>query len=392
MGIKADLEQLLQRIQGSDRNLKRADFELLSDLSRPELADFAQVWERTPADARIGLISALAQMTSDSFEYSFERVFKEVLNDPEPQARVAAIRGLWECEDEHLAGRLLRLLKDDPDAEVRAAAASGLGSFVYLAELEELNQTAALAIETALLTAAQNPTEMVSVRRRAVESLGFSSSADVVNVVRDAYEDGDPDLRTSALAAMGRSANRRWRRIVLRELDSLDSQVRLEAARACGELELRESVLPLTRLIEQDKSLKVRQAAVGALGRAGGPTAKKVLDLIMSTEDGPLYDAAQDAMEELRFASECPEVGDLLRSVDDDEDDDDLYDALEEPAGLFDDYAEEYDNEEEDEDADDDEDEDWEPDAGVGRRALAFDHDDDTDSDDEESEDDTNAV
>jgi HEAT repeat protein len=217
------------------------------------------------------------------------------------------------------------------------------------------------------------------VRRRAVEALGFSSNAEVVAVIRDAYEDGDPDLRTSALVAMGRSADRRWRKIVLHELDSPYGQVRLEAARACGELELREAVLPLTRLVEQDKNSTVRRAAVGALGRAGGPTAKKVLDLILSTEDGPLYDAAQDAMEELRFAAECPEVADLLRSVDDD-DDEDVYDSLEEPAGLFDDYAEEYDDEEEDED----EDEGWDEDAGDFHDHLDA-EDYDEDSEDEES-------
>jgi len=355
MGMKEDLEQLFQRIRSGDRNLRRGDFELLSDLSRPELSEFSAAWAGAPAEVRVGLISALAQMASESFEYSFERIFKALLDDPEPLVRAAAIRGLWECEDERLAGRLLHLLKRDPAIEVRAAAAAGLGPFVYLGELEELATAIAADIERTLLAIAGDPAQPLAVRRRAIEALGFSSSAEVARAVRDAYEEGDLDLRASALVAMGRSADRRWRKIVVHELESRDSQVRLEAARACGELELREAVLPLARLIEQDANLKVRQAAVGALGRAGGPTAKKMLDLLLDTEEGPLYEAAQDAMEELNFAAECPEISDLLYAVDEEEEE--LLDVLEEPAGLYeDDFFEDED------DRDEDEDEDWEED------------------------------
>jgi len=357
--MKAELERLLHRLQSGDRSLKRADFELFSDLSRAEVAEFSDVWAMAPAELRLSLMSALAQMSYDSFEYSFARVFKRALDDPLPEVRIQAIRGLWESEDAAVAGRFLHMLQTDSDEDVRAAAAAALGSFVYLGEVEEIEQPVAQAIETALFTAARNPDEAMIVRRRAIEAMGFSSNPEVTDVVRDAYEDGDPGLRASALVAMGRSADRRWRRVVMHEIENPDEEIRAEAARACGELELREAVVPLARVIERDNCLRVRQAAVGALGQAGGPTARKVLDLLLKTEDGPLFDAAQDAMEELNFSAECPEVSDLLRAVDDDRDEY-LDDLLEEPAELFED-----DDFNEDNDEDDDYDgDDWDEDAG----------------------------
>jgi len=359
-----ELEQLLQRLEEGDCRLRRPDFEMLSDLNRNEMEDFAGLYRKAPAAVRLSLISALAHMTHESFEYNFDRIFKGALDDPDPQVRAGAIGGLWESEDVSLAGRYVRLLRNDPDERVRAAAAFGLGHFVYLAEVEDMDETIANEVETALFTVVHDPDETLEVRRRAIESLGFSSNPDVPALLRDAYEDGDRLLRVSALTAMGRSASRRWRKVVLREVESPDSEIRMEAVRACGELELREAVSALTRLIEQDKDLDIRKEAVRALGQAGGRAAQKVLELLIDTEEGPLFDAAQDAMDELIFASSCPEISDLIRQDEEEEEDEELYLADDDDLEDWDDPDEEEDTDEDagwsrvDDDLDDEDDED----------------------------------
>ena len=319
------LEQLLERLQHSEVDLTPRDFGLFSDMDRTKLASFRDLWGNVPAEVRRGLISALALLAEQSLEYSFDRVFKEVLSDPDPDVRHKAIQGLWECEDESLAGVFLHMLEEESDETVRAAVASGLGRFVYLAELDELEPTLATAIETALFTTIHNPDVPLEVRRRAVEAIGFSCHSELPDIIRDAYEHEHPRMRVSALFAMGRSADSRWRKIVLQELDSSDDEIRFEAVRAAGELSLREAVESLARVLDEKEDVMIRQAAVWSLGQIGGNSAKRVLHHILANEEEDLVEVAQDALEGLSFEAEFPEIFELMQAGGD-EDSDELCD------------------------------------------------------------------
>lgn len=349
------LEHLLKRLQAGDRNVRRTDLRYLSDLNRTQFALFCDVWPDVPAGTRLSVISALAQMAEDNIEYNFDRIFRKALSDPDPHVRAKAIQGLWECEDETLVGPFLRLLERDPDEGVRAAAASGLGRFVYLAEVNEIDPAIGTAIESALFTVIHNPDESLEVRRRAVEALAFSGNPDVLDVIRDAYEHENPRMKVSALFAMGRSADRRWRKIVMRELHNPDNEIRFEAVRACGELELQEAVRALAGLLDREEDAEIRQAAVWSLGQAGGEVARKLLERIIESGDEALYDTAQDALEQLSFMAECPEITEWMALMeqgeaecfDIEDDEDEFYDEWEyENAGDSDSFWE--DDEEDD--------------------------------------------
>ena len=56
-------------------------------------------------------------------------------------------------------------------------------------------------------------------------------------LIEDAYYSPDESRRLSALVAMGRSADVRWRRLARAELTNPDPAMRAQAAFACGELE-----------------------------------------------------------------------------------------------------------------------------------------------------------
>ncbi len=111
---------------------------------------------------------------------------------------------------------------------------------------------------------------------RRVEALGFSSRAEVPDLIRAAYGSAGDDARRSALVAMGRSGDRRWRDIVTSELRSPAPTTRREAARAAGELELRRSVPELAELLE-DSNPDVALQAIWALGQIGGKSAERAL-------------------------------------------------------------------------------------------------------------------
>jgi hypothetical protein len=122
-------------------------------------------------------------------------------------------------------------------------------------------------------------------------------------MIDTAYYDEDELMRQSALFAMGRSADRRWTKVVLSELGSRDPAMRFEAAVAAGELALASAVKALILLLD-DADGNVREAAALALGKIGGRDARRALQSVLNSSDERLVEAAEEALEELVFNSE----------------------------------------------------------------------------------------
>ncbi len=78
--------------------------------------------------------------------------------------------------------------------------------------------------------------------------------------------------------------------------------MRFEAARSCGELELREAVPALIRMIA-DSDREVQQAAIFALGKIGGQEARQALRLCCDSEDEIIAMAGGDALSELELTA-----------------------------------------------------------------------------------------
>ena len=74
--------------------------------------------------------------------------------------------------------------------------------------------------------------------------------------------------------------------------------MRFEAARASGELELADAVPALIGFLEED-DVELRDSAVWALGRIGGPEARRALQACVASTDEDLREAAEDALAEI---------------------------------------------------------------------------------------------
>jgi len=94
--------------------------------------------------------------------------------------------------------------------------------------------------------------------------------------------------RTSALFAMGRSRNELWNNLVLSMLNNNQPDLRLEAARAAGELEITQAVPILLELLD-DPSDSIRDASIWSLSQIGGEGVRDRL--------GKLFDEAEDDRE-----------------------------------------------------------------------------------------------
>ena len=312
------VEDTLKNLTNDTDPVSVAGLYALSGLDHPDVDRVRSVWATMPADRRLTTMRHLVEIAEDNFEVDFGAIYRLGLNDYAPGVRVAAIEGLWEDDNVALIPPLLKLLADPVDT-VRAAAAGALGRFVYAGELEDLPADKVAPVITALKATYHNAAEAIEVRRRALEALGFLGFDEVGGLIRQSYQSAHQPLRLSAVFAMGRSADdEHWGEIVVRELDSIDPEMRFEAARACGELEYVPAVRRLAELLD-DVDENAQQAAVWSLGQIGGDKARQLLQTVLDSDAEHLHEEAEAALDELEFKGNNLDFT-LFDFEDDDED------------------------------------------------------------------------
>jgi HEAT repeat protein len=302
-----NFKRFLEGLGASEASLSISNLYILSGISKSEMETFRGAWPRLPVERRRTILCALVEITEASFEADFNTIFRFCLSDEDEEVRAQAIEGLWEDESIPILRSLIGLLRGDPSALVRARAAAGLGRFVLLAELDELDSELGAEVREVLLRTINNPQEALEVRRLAVEAISFTGEEEVRKIIEAAYEDEVQRMRVSAVFAMGRSVDPYWGEILLRELKNPDPEMRYEAARACGELELKEAVPTLAHLIN-DADREVQEAAIWALGRIGGRGARRFLRTCCESDDEIVAEAAEEALSELEFAEGVLEI------------------------------------------------------------------------------------
>ncbi len=318
-----DFSQILTHLREASQPFPAAELYHFSDLNKKDIAALEAAWAEVPVDRRRSLIQDLGEISEANFEVTFEAVFRLGLEDEDAEVRATSIRNLWEVEEPDLIAPLIDFLQHDPDPNVRAAAASALGRFVYLGELEEIPAPQAHRVEDELLASIRGQDDL-EVRRRALEAIGFSGRPEVAGLIREAYASSDPKLRVSAVFAMGRSADTQWAPQVCAELENGTPEMRFEAARAAGELELAQAVPGLEQLVEDGDS-QVREAAIWSLGQVGGEHARRVLTDLLEQADEDEQDFIQDALDNLAFNDDLHSFSLLAFDEDDDLDDGEIY-------------------------------------------------------------------
>jgi HEAT repeat protein len=315
-----DFTDALRRLR-DDAMPPRSSLVALSGANRAQLGAFAETWVRLPVERRRDASLRLVNIAEEDIHADFNILLRYLMNDEDAQVRTHAIEGLWEDEDAALIAPFVGFLRSDPDPRVRAAAAEALGRFVLLKEYSRIPDAPAELIHSALLATIRSANEPLEVRCRALEALAYWGGDMMRDVIANAYVDDEADMRASAIAAMGRSADNYWSRQVSAELDSPDAPMRFNAAQAAGELELRSAVKRLIELLD-DPDGEVRSAAITSLGQIGGNAARAALVQLIEDGDAELTPLAQEALDELEFVS----GGDLLMFESDAADDDDAND------------------------------------------------------------------
>jgi HEAT repeat protein len=299
------LDILLDELSRNADMPTQASLYYLSNLEAEETERVREVWPGLPVNLRRRLITRLVELAEADFEVDFGAVFHLGLEDEDAKVRTAAIEGLWEDEDVLLIPPLVACLRKDRAVTVRAAAATSLGRFILLGELGKIRPDPWAMAYQAVLAACQDAEEHGEVQRRALESLAYTDNETVVQLIREAYAALEEKVCISAVFAMGRSADTRWAPQVRQELFSPNPELRYEAARACGELQLREAVLDLEELAD-DADREVQDAVLWALGQIGGDKARRILEHYCLVEDEATQTAAAAALDELEFLHQGP--------------------------------------------------------------------------------------
>jgi HEAT repeat protein len=304
MGLISDFSQTVNLLGNPQEPLTASLIYSLSHLSLDELAMLAKAWPAYPVERRRQLIRRLGETSEANFEVNFEAVHELALEDADGEVRTAAIEGMWENESVSHMRRLTTMASSDAVASVRAAAASALGRFVLLGELGKFPTEAAALAQDTVLAILRRHDEHPDVRRRSLESISNCGREGVSELIEEAYYGSSIEMRASAIFAMGRSCDPRWGAIILEELEGDEPTLLYEAARAAGELEIREAVYRLGDLLEYDDR-EVQEMAVWALGEVGGDEACDLLEAAAeNAPDDGFAEAVEEALEAARLAGE----------------------------------------------------------------------------------------
>ncbi|MCH8868883.1 MAG: HEAT repeat domain-containing protein [Chloroflexi bacterium] len=294
------LEKFVSELQDESQPLKHAGLLQLSSLAGEDLYEFKNAWYSLPEPRKGQIMSKLVELNEDHAEMDFTAMYRALLNDENDDVREQAAKGLWECDDRVVIRPLIGLLKKDPSARVRAAAATSLAKFTDLFQQGKILSRDGDKIRDALLEVIGEEEEEQEVRRRCIEAVGSFNTIETGEIIREAYGSNDASMRQSAIYAMGRSSDIQWLRIVMTELDSSDPAMRYEAANAGGLLG-EESTVPRLIALVKDEDSEVQVAAVQALGNIGGALAKRALQQAARKGEDAVEEAAQEALANLDF-------------------------------------------------------------------------------------------
>lgn len=322
------LAELLDR----DKVFNPAYIFRLSNLGPEETRELAAHWEGIPLNRRRLLVTDLESFAEADALLFFDNVGKIALKDEDAQVRSSAIRLTVLEESPAFATTLLEILRADPHFDVRAEAATALGRYVYLGELEEIPEDIFHSVEEGLLQA-YRADQQTLVRRRALEAVSFSSRKEINGMIEDAFTSQDEDWQVSAVFSMGASANTRWEPQVMEMLDADSAQLRTEAAYAAGKLDIKEAKPVLFGLATDDDDESVRRAAIWALSDLGGQNVTDFLEEMLeeaeTEEDEEFLEAALENLLDSQlfgdidlplFDFDEDDLGDLSALDPDDED------------------------------------------------------------------------
>ncbi|XWX05013.1 hypothetical protein VZO05_05535 [Aggregatilineales bacterium SYSU G02658] len=291
-------EQALQALQqGSEPEDAEILVYGLSDLSDDQVERLMPVWQSLDVDYRHLILQMLTDEVQSNYELSYDQLALQGLKDADERTRRTSIEMLVTTEDPRHIRLLLHHAAKDDALLVRVDALRGIAAFCKEGGYESLSQSQLSQIQALAQERVSSRFEPEE-HGAALELLAAIDAAST-QLIRDAYQSGDLSLKSSALAAMGYTADAdEWRDVVLHELEQGSEHVLVEAIRASGALELTEAVPTLARLL--DNAVDAQETIIWSLGEIGGKESMRILTALAEAaeedEDDDLLEKIEDAL------------------------------------------------------------------------------------------------
>ena len=275
-----------------------------SDIQPDHLKSLKSIWSRVSLSRKLSLLEDLENLAVKDTLLSFDNLAVSLLGDPDADVRSLGIRLLWECEDTSLIPVFLNKLSSDSSVTTSAAAATALGLFIYMGEVEKIPSSTFANLEQKLINAAREAKDSL-IRRRALETLGFSSRPEVHDLITTALYDPDPDWIISAMIAIGRSNNQGWEKEVITHLLHENDDIRIEAIQAAGQLELENTRSLLLEQLDEDEDPEIWHALLWSLSQIGGEGLREHLEeFIKEIDDPDEEDFLDEVLENLNLTNQ----------------------------------------------------------------------------------------
>jgi HEAT repeat protein len=278
-----------------------------SDISTDNLELIKAIWADIDPTRKYNLLKDLETLMEVDTLVSCDDFGYFALDDEDPLVKSQAIHLFWETSDIKLISTFVDFLKNNPNNDVKQAAASVLGRFVLLGELDEIPEESANQVQDFLISEYLSTPNTIT-KQRILESLGYSSREKVNQFIKLALKKNDKDWQLAALLAISRSVDPKWGKVVMEKLNDIDPEIQIEAIKAAGELEIASAKDFLIKLLSNTESYEeAHLQAVWALAKIGGSDVLEVLEeMIESSEDEEEIEILELAIDSLDLTGGIP--------------------------------------------------------------------------------------
>jgi hypothetical protein len=290
-------EEIVKALSSLRMPLPRPILAGLSEVDDAAMERITPVWRSLGSAIRVMVLNALTEYSELNHDVDYRRFGGIVIEDSDPDVRVAAIRLQWENESpEHMA-TLINLAMDDPSEKVRIEAINELGRYSLLMELGNLNARQGDELKSGLVGVTNHSSPFI--RAAAIAALAYAREIDIDTQVRELYANPSVTIQVAVMTAMGRTCDPKWETEVIQGLKSDEADISYAAARAAGEIGLVRVVGELRDFLGSGDSELV-DIALWALSEIATVEAiaciEEYLHSIADEEDQDLVEAVEDAL------------------------------------------------------------------------------------------------
>jgi hypothetical protein len=302
---KINFNQIIDALLDDDAQFPIDYIMVLSDITPANLEILRRAWGQISPVRKALLMENIEVFHVSEITSNFEDIASLAIEDMNTAVRMSGLRLFYDYENSSFVNKFIELLETDPDIGVRSQAAITLGKYMYLAELEMIDERHRNSIDEALIKVLRSD-ENELVRQKALEAFGYSSRREVKDFIHTAFNSGDYNWIASSLVAMGRSADEAYATQILTMLVHPEIRIQREAVYAAGELELtaaKNLLLKLAMELEAEEELWLE--TITALSKIGGEGVSEVFEKLLenaSTDEEEEF--LNDAIENLNLTND----------------------------------------------------------------------------------------